>query len=417
MNKKFSRRQFIQGLSLTAGALWASQAPLSLLAQSGDADRPLLLAHFMPWYQAPSVSGFWGWHWTMSAFDPDQTDANGLPQIASHYHPLTGPYDSSDDDILEYQVLLLKLSGIDGVIVDWYGILDYSDYVADNRSTGKLFEHIKAAGLKFAICYEDQSLKHMIDDGLLTREDAVTRGQDVMRYLQDNWFTDPAYLKHGDQPVLLTFGPQYFNGSAEWAALFSVIDPTPALITLDKHMVLDAVSSFPWLPMSGFTLNEAALKAYFRAFYLKARNWDYIVGAAFPAFWDSYQEAGVRASYGYIDPLDGDILRFTLQTALRAKPDIIQIVTWNDYGEGTIIEPTVEFGSQYLEIIQATARDLIGESFSFTASDLDLPLRLFHLRQAHADDAAISSRLDEAASVIIAGNLSSADQIMSSLEE
>ncbi len=417
MNTHLSRRQFIQGLSLTAGALWAAQAPLGLLAQAtGETGRPLLMAHFMPWYQAPSVSGEWGWHWTMGAFDPDQTGADGLPQIASHYHPLTGPYDSSDDDVLEYQVLLMKLSGIDGVIVDWYGILDYSDYAADNRSTGKLFEHVKAAGLKFAICYEDQSLKHMIDDGLLAREDAVARGQDVMRYLQDHWFSDDAYLKHDDQPVLLTFGPQYFNGSADWQAMFSVIDPAPALVTLDKHMVLDAVASFPWLPMSGFTLNEAALKAYFRAFYLKARNWEYVVGAAFPAFWDSYQEAGVRASYGYIDPMDGDILRFTLATALRANPDVIQIVTWNDYGEGTIIEPTVEFGSQYLEIIQATARDLIGDSFAFNADDLKLPLRLFHLRQAHAGDAAINTRLDEAASAIIAGDLASADQIVSSLE-
>jgi hypothetical protein len=42
-----------------------------------------------------------------------------LKAIASHFHPLTGPYDSSNDALLEYQVMLMKLSRIDGVIVDW----------------------------------------------------------------------------------------------------------------------------------------------------------------------------------------------------------------------------------------------------------------------------------------------------------
>ena len=55
--------------------------------------RPLLMAHYMPWYQTPDVTGYWGWHWTMNHFNPAQTDENGRPQIASHTMPLTGPYD------------------------------------------------------------------------------------------------------------------------------------------------------------------------------------------------------------------------------------------------------------------------------------------------------------------------------------
>lgn len=83
-----------------------------------EPQRPLLMAHYMPWYQTPDVSGYWGWHWTMDHFDPSQEDDAGRPEIASHYLPLTGPYDSRDQLILEYQTLLVKISGIDGVIVD-----------------------------------------------------------------------------------------------------------------------------------------------------------------------------------------------------------------------------------------------------------------------------------------------------------
>ena len=159
-------------------------------------DRPLLLAHYMPWYQTPEVSGFWGWHWTMDHFDPDQTDANGRPQIASYDMPLTGPYDSQDVALLEYQVLLMKLSGIDGVIVDWYGMTDFRDYAPINASTVKLFGTIQKAGLRFIICYEDQSIKRMVEEGFLSEDERHEEGQKVMAYLQNTWFNDPAYVRY-----------------------------------------------------------------------------------------------------------------------------------------------------------------------------------------------------------------------------
>ena len=36
----------------------------------------------------------------------------------------------SDPAVLEYHVLLMKLGGIDGVIVDWYGQDNYYDYLS-----------------------------------------------------------------------------------------------------------------------------------------------------------------------------------------------------------------------------------------------------------------------------------------------
>lgn len=78
------------------------------------------MAHYMPWYQSEPVSGYWGWHWHMNHFSPPDT-------IASHYHPLFGPYDSNDPHVLASQALLMKFAGIDGMIADWYGIEDFYD--------------------------------------------------------------------------------------------------------------------------------------------------------------------------------------------------------------------------------------------------------------------------------------------------
>src|SRR5580765_7693728 len=94
-----------------------------------------VMVYYMPWYTAKPHSSSWGWHWTMDHFDPDKVNASGEREIASWYYPLIGPYDSSDPAVLEYHVLLMKLAGVDGAIVDWYGFAPYWDYGINNNAT------------------------------------------------------------------------------------------------------------------------------------------------------------------------------------------------------------------------------------------------------------------------------------------
>jgi hypothetical protein len=380
-----------------------------------EPERPLLMAHYMPWYQTPFVTGYWGWHWTMEHFNPFRKDENGRPNIASYYLPLTGPYDSSDDTVLEYQVLLMHLSGIDGVIVDWYGIEDFWDYAVLNESTNKLFSYVQKAGLRFAICYEDQTIKHMVDNKHLPIEDVYTHGQDVMRYLEETWFQTEAYLTVLGRPVLLTFGPQYYKSGADWEKLFSVLSVRPALITLDDHAVSADLSSYPWPPMwagKNGVLSQERLEQYLNTFDQKAERWDYLVAGAFPGFQDIYKEAGIADEARYLDPRDGETFRLTMQRALDLRPDVIQLITWNDYGESTSIEPTEEFGYQYLEMVQEVRRDTDPAGFSFTADDLRLPFQLFELRQTYAGDDKVHAELDQVFDAILAGELDRARALL-----
>src|ERR1700677_1597149 len=177
------------------------------------------MVHYMPWFQSPYSlgSGNWGYHWTMNHFNPNTVNpTNDEDEIASWYYPLIGPYDSSDPAVLEYHVLLMKLGGIDGVIVDWYGSADYLDYGVNNQATSRLFEFTRKAGLKFAVCYEDQTIQHMVEGNYLAASNAISQAQTEMRYLQRSWFDDPSYLRLNDHPVLLNFGPQYLMLSSNW---------------------------------------------------------------------------------------------------------------------------------------------------------------------------------------------------------
>lgn len=394
-----------------------TDTPAPTLMPTPAPKETLFMAHYMPWYQTPEMGGGWGWHWTMNHFVPDEVDENGRRSIASHFYPLTGPYDSRDVALLEYQVALMKLSGIDGVIVDWYGNEDYLDYGLLNDSTIKLFEVIKKAGLKFAICYEDQTIKRMVDEKHLDDGDVYTYAQQVMDYLQTTWFTNDAYMKINGQPVLFIFGPQYFVNVADWYTIFEKLNPQPIFLTLDYKVGPVAVGGYPWPPMSASQqglLKRPALTDYLTKFYERTAKNKVVAASAFPGFWDIYYQAGVGPGYGFLDSKDSDTFKFTLQMALESNPDVIQLVTWNDYGEGTNIEPTEEYGYRYLEIIQETRRTL-DPTFAFQADDLPLALKLFNLRKLYKDNAGMNTQFDQAFQSIIAGDLATAKKIIESI--
>ena len=168
---------------------------LAALAHSASAQNPnderVLVAHYMPWYASKPVSGAWGWHWTMNHFAPDEN------QAASKFHPLLGFYDSSDPDVLECHVLWMKMAGVDGVIFDWYGPDDFLDYGQLHRNCAAMLPYLRRAGLKFAVCYEDQTVKAMVEGGRLRPDETLAHGRKVMRWLDDNWFREPNYLRVG----------------------------------------------------------------------------------------------------------------------------------------------------------------------------------------------------------------------------
>ncbi|MGE5806923.1 MAG: endo-1,3-alpha-glucanase family glycosylhydrolase [Ignavibacteria bacterium] len=390
---------------------------ISSLCISQENSLPKIMVHYMPWYQTAEIHGYWGYHWTMNHFNPENILPDGSREIASHYYPLTGPYDSNDELILEYQTLLMKISGIDGVLADWYGIENFWDYGTINESTGLLFNAVEKAGLSFAIVYEDQTIKHMINGGHLSSANALTHAKTVVNYLEDNWFIKNSYLKIDGRPVLLVFGPQYFTKSSDWISIFAELSVSPAFFTLDTRLNPPASGAFPWPPMwksVNGVLSQTSLNDYLNQFYQNAAGYQYLVTSVFPGFHDIYEEAGVGASYGFLSSQYGQTFKTTMQKALDHNADVIQVATWNDYGEGTIIEPTKEFGSRYLEIIQSV-KDTLDSAFIFRANDLLLPIKIYNLRKKHRENEDINTALDSVFNLIISGQREEAASLVDSI--
>jgi hypothetical protein len=388
------------------------------VAQS--AQKPLLV-HYMPWYVAKPYSGSWGWHWTMNHFDPDVV-TSGKRQIASWYYPLIGPYDSLDPAVLEYHVLLMKLAGADGVAVNWYGTEHFNDYAIINQRTLALLNYTRKAGLKFCLCYEDQTIPLEIDGGHLTASAAISHAQQTMLYAQRIYFSDLSYLRLSNAPVFLNFGPQYFKNDSDWVTIFSVLNATnrPAFFTEDNRLAA-GLGAFDWPPMwmSGGgtnTLTPAQLQNYLDSFEQKAGSWPAYISSAFPRFHDIYAQAGVGASYGYLADASGATLTNTLRRALTNKSAFVHLVTWNDFGEGTMVEPTLEYGYRDLSMIQNFRRQYLDPDFTYTTNDLAIAYRFYNLRKQHGTNAAISTGLNRIFTNIVTGKITAANRRLAAIE-
>jgi hypothetical protein len=409
--------KFIKFLNL------AVLAPLAFIVPtiSHGAPKPVMV-HYMPWFVSQPFSGYWGWHWTMNYYNPNLTSSNGEQEIASWYYPMIGPYDSVDPAVLEYHVLLMKLAGIDGVIVDWYGMDNYNDYAVNNQRTLALFNYIRKAGLKFSLCYEDQTIQQEINGNYITAGGAIAHAQQTMLYVQTNFFTDASFLRLNNAPVLLNFGPQYFKNNSDWVSIFSVLNATnqPAFFTEDNRLAVGA-GAFDWPPMwlSGGgtnTLTPAELQSYLVSFDRNARAWPAYISSAFPRFHDIYAQAGVSASNGYLDDANGSTLTNTLSRAMTNNSAIVQIVTWNDFGEGTIVEPTLDYGYRDLGIVQNLRRQYLDGGFAYHTNDLAMALRFYNLRKQYGSSAPIAAELDRIFTNIVNGALSTANTELTGIE-
>lgn len=324
-------------------------------------------AHYMPWFETLESSGQWGQHWTMSTCDPNKTDASGKRQIASHYYPQIGPYASSDVTVLNYHALLMKYSGIDGVMIDWYGTQDKYDYAANKRNTEELVKALDRVGLDFAIVYEDATLDGLSDAG------KVTQSQADMKYLANNFFNKANYIKVNGRPLLMVFGPQQISSPGSWTDVFSVLVTKPTFIVLNgfsnkanDSKVKNSEGEFLWVNSNPDYGNVSSFSCY--------------IGGAMPGFFDYYKEGGWGNGYTTYDAENGALFNRQLSTAKNAKLSYLQISTWNDFGEGTTIEPTLEYGYRYLKTLQQFT------GVSYQENNLQEVYRWYTLKKQYAKD-------------------------------
>ncbi|MEM7754749.1 MAG: hypothetical protein AAF297_03835, partial [Planctomycetota bacterium] len=374
----------LQALTLAVGLAAGS----AIAPAQADPPRKVILAHYMPWFETPDVRGFWGFHWSgfNNEADPDQiVGPDGRRDIWSNYYPLIDLYDSADPDVLECQLLQMKLAGIDGVLADWYGLSDAADYPIIHFATEALFDATAEFDMQFAVVFEDRTYDFRLNNGLLDPADVTADLTATFQWMQTNWFGAAHYAQDQGRPLLLNFGPIELQTPVPWGVALASLTPRPRLYSLASLWTTNSADgAFTWVQGSlfdDFPSSPLAQQRVLNFFNAPTTDVTRMIPSANPGFDDVYVTPPPGVPNG-IPYRNGDTLRDMLTVAMDGDWPIVQLVTWNDYGEGTMIEPTREFGYQFLEIVQDARRDELGSAFTFTESDLRQPARLLAQRRA-----------------------------------
>lgn len=331
-------------------------------ALAGDAwnlggPKPHLVAHYLPWFEtatpvAPGAGPWAHWRWRGGSadHDPERRLLDGRRDIASAHYPLIGPYATADRAVLAYHFSTLRAVGVQALVVLWYGPGSPTDAVLP-----AIFEEADRAGLRVGLCYEEKinwpDYRQPADRTTLT----TTAAADLTYWL-DNYAGHPAQLTRGGVPVMFQFnywgadrlGPRTLLPS-EWREIAAAVGRPYVYVRQN----LDA-GFHPLLPGAyGWWMAAAAERREF------TRRASEAVAEGRLAFFmtmvaPGFDDIGVDGWGGgrRHSPREGsDTLRATFADALLGGPELVQLVTFNDFNEGTEFEPTVEHGFSVLDAL------------------------------------------------------------------
>ena len=382
-----------------------SRSPLwegadALPATAPDRHRVRAIAYYLPQFHAIAENDAW---WG-AGFTEWRTVTKALPRFAGHYQPRLpadlGFYDLSDVRTIRRQADLAARGGIFGFCIHdyWFGgerLLETPlELILANRDIP----------LRFCLNWANENWTRTWDG--LDRQ--VLKAQrhspaDDLAYAAHllRCFADPRYIRIDGRPLMMLYRPGILPDAkatvARWRDFFRANGEADPYVIMPQAFGendpatfgMDAVAGFPPHKVSAHLENiSAELALYDTAFtgavhdYAEAARTEKAKREAqvklFPGVclgWDNDARRpgrGVTIA-GATPALYGDWLHDAgVYAQQRGTPDeaIIFINAWNEWGEGTYLEPDLHFGHAFLaetrRVIDAlnagTVRAMIAES-------------------------------------------------------
>jgi hypothetical protein len=270
-----------------------------LLAMPGTAAAaqtpPRSAIFFYPWYSNPRHDGQYV-HWAQGGHTPPF-------DIASAFFPMRGAYSSSDPLILRAQMKDIADSGVDEVVSSWWGRGSRED-----RRLPAVIGAAKRRGLEVAVQlepYDGRTIDSIAADLVYIRSLGI---HDVYVYRTKD-FTAEDWSRVTRQPMgLRLFGQTNLVGFAARAGF-------AGFYTYDI-VVYDA--------------------AKFDRFCRQARAAGILCA---PSVGPGYDASAATGDPNVKDRLLGTTYDSMWRAALRAGADLVTITSYNEWGEGTQIEP------------------------------------------------------------------------------
>ncbi len=304
-----------------------------------------------------------------------------------------GLYDSYDEEIMEYHVLLAWASDIDALVVDWYGKESFEDGPTHKllNTVERLYQKYHHLGFNFNIIVSYNDKAH---------GDLATN----LKFLADSILTHPGYYGVFDgrpRPVFVhSHHPEF---STQFLALAAQILPEDVQIlwnfeesTLNLAPYIDGF--YPHVTDADDIYDpqgKAWGEAYLNAFYENPATsmLPYQVGGTWPGFDDRQWVEGRNI---YIDRQDTLVFEKTWEKAFEHQPNWMLIQSWNSFNQTSHIETSENEGYKFVKMSRNKAV-LWKSSCARNVNDLGLtvPQALLLARQRGADSSAVDRALVE----------------------
>lgn len=322
-----------------------------------------VLAFYYPWYGVPPTSSTWV-HWADAGHNPDAY-IGGLRDTASTHHPVPDVYDSNDPTTIRRHLQLAEMAGIDGIIVSWWGKGSFEDLALE-----KLAEQIEDTGspVKFTVYYEavpGYDPMNAVDD---------------LSYILEKYRGRASFFTLRGRPVIFVYGRAIFPilwcggescppgtpGEVDWTEITTMMrERYNALFVGDCMTLSFNINMIPELARMGFggahfynpqldiKTGADMENIYRRLVSESSRNGLLSAATVIPGYDDSHIG---RAVTSVVERQGGDLYTRLWRQAHDARPDMILITTFNEWHEGTEIEPSHEFGDLYIRLTRERTR-------------------------------------------------------------
>jgi glycoprotein endo-alpha-1,2-mannosidase len=341
--KLFDRRSRFMAASLCGAVLLAA----ACLPFSGSAANRVdehtakvpkqVLAFYYAWYGNPDVSQRWS-HWRNVDMARKHIDES------THY-PALGPYDSHDAKTVDTHCRQAKEIGLTGLIVSWWAKGDFHD-----KGMLLMLDTAQKYGLKVTVYYETVPPR----DGP-TVEGAI----DDLTYIMDTYSKHPAWLNVDGKPVIFIYGRAVgqlkLQGWHEVIDQFKARRPGGAVfvgdqITPEAAQIFDGIHTYnPTGLTKGKSLDEIRIwaKTVFPE-WVKTAGPDRISCITIIPGYDDSVQPSRKPPRPITDRHNGETYKVMWQQAIDANPDWVIITSWNEWHEGSEIEPSAELGDREL---------------------------------------------------------------------
>ncbi len=242
-------------------------------------------------------------------------------------------YNSNDAGQVSRQIADMISRGIDGVVIDWYG----PNTVVDQATKLVMHEAEKHSGFTFAIMIDAGAMGNACSN--CSSQQALTQ---LLQYVEKTYFGSPAYFTIQGQPVITNFNVD--NGSVDWQSANGALKTPPRFLFQDQggfsHPMSDG--SYSWvMPAAG----DYGL-SYLSSFYQTGLSFPKTetVGATYKGFndalaaWGSGRAIDQRCGQTWLQTFD----QINRTYSSGKQLPYLQLVTWNDYEEGTELESGID---------------------------------------------------------------------------